>query len=233
MFTESAETNGEPSGLDAYLETVSLLTKQDSEGKEERNRVTLMTMHSAKGLEFKHIYIVGLEENLFPSLMSKGNDRDIEEERRLFYVALTRAKDAATLSYAQNRYKWGKLEDCKPSMFLDDIDEKFLDYSLSAGALRVEKRDRAGRVNEKAPVIKRPERTNLTRVNRDRPVREDFSYTKDLSLIKPGVKVSHERFGDGEVITIEGEPPNTTAIVKFNSAGEKKLLLRFAKLILK
>ena len=128
VFTEAAETNGEPSILEAYMANVALLTDQDTEKEEDRNKVTLMTMHSAKGLEFKHVYIVGMEDTLFPSPMSSGSARELEEERRLFYVAVTRAEKQATFSYALNRYKWGNLERCSPSRFLKEIDQKFLHY---------------------------------------------------------------------------------------------------------
>ncbi len=133
VFTESAETNGEPSTLEAYMANVALLTDQDTENDEDRNKVTLMTMHSAKGLEFKHVYIVGMEDTLFPSPMSSGSARELEEERRLFYVAVTRAEKQATFSYALNRYKWGNLERCSPSRFLREIDQKFLHYPQTGG----------------------------------------------------------------------------------------------------
>ncbi len=133
VFTEAAETNGEPSNLEAYLANVALLTDQDNEKEEDRDKVTLMTMHSAKGLEFKHVYIAGLEDTLFPSPLSAGSPRELEEERRLFYVAVTRAGKMATLSYALNRYKWGNLERSNPSRFLREIDPKFLDYPQTGG----------------------------------------------------------------------------------------------------
>ena len=115
------------------MANVALLTDQDTENEEDRNKVTLMTMHSAKGLEFKHVYIVGMEDTLFPSPMSSGSARELEEERRLFYVAVTRAEKQATFSYALNRYKWGNLERCSPSRFLREIDQKFLHYPQTGG----------------------------------------------------------------------------------------------------
>ncbi len=133
VFTESAETNGEPSNLAAYMATVALLTDQDDQSEENSDKVTLMTMHSAKGLEFKHVYIVGMEDTLFPSPMSVNNPRELEEERRLFYVAVTRAEKQVTLSYALNRYKWGNLERCSASRFLSEIDNKFLHYPQTGG----------------------------------------------------------------------------------------------------
>ncbi|MFO7575633.1 MAG: 3'-5' exonuclease [Bacteroidales bacterium] len=125
-FSEAAETNGEPSSLADYLAVVALLTDQDTGDPDSIDRVTLMTAHSAKGLEFRYVYVTGLEENLFPSLMSSGTAKELEEERRLFYVAVTRAMKRATLSYALNRYKWGNLESCNPSRFIREIDSQFV-----------------------------------------------------------------------------------------------------------
>lgn len=238
-FTEAAETNGEPASLAAYLETVALFTDQDNEGEEDRNRVTLMTVHSAKGLEYPHVYIVGLEENLFPSLMSLGTNREIEEERRLFYVALTRAMDSATLSYAQNRYKWGNLESAKPSRFIGEIDEKYLNYphtgAQAAGSkskIKTGSWKAPGRENiyEKKAEFNPYGKKKLREVARSSPSDTSFDYSGDMDRISQGTIVSHERFGRGEVLLIEGEAPNTTAKVRFDSVGEKKLLLRFAKL---
>ncbi|MBN1387781.1 MAG: UvrD-helicase domain-containing protein [Bacteroidales bacterium] len=237
-FTDAAETNGEPNDLAAYLESVALLTDRDTEKEEDRNKVTLMTMHSAKGLEFKHVYIAGLEENLFPSLMSLAENMGLEEERRLFYVAVTRAKEYVTLSYALNRYRWGKLENCTPSRFLSEIDDDYLQYPPSA-----EKND-----NYRPPEYKRPfdrRRTAMT----DKSVEYTSPHERNLKKFKPatgyntgdqqlaaekdlkeGAVVYHERFGRGTILSIDGEAPNTTALVVFDDSGEKKLLLRFAKL---
>src|SRR5664280_2640796 len=230
IFTEAAETNGEPSTLEAYLANVALLTDQDNEKEEDRNKVTLMTMHSAKGLEFKHVYIVGMEDTLFPSPMSSGSVRELEEERRLFYVAVTRAEKQATLSYALNRYKWGNLERCSPSRFLREIDQKFLSYPQTGGkpfnnnqsvakppSLREEPRSYSK--EDRLKKIPGPESKTAT----------PFSGT-DSSLFSKGDNVEHERFGKGTIISIEGQPPNTTATVNFEKDGSKKLLLRFAKL---
>lgn len=239
-FTEAAETNGEPTSLAAYLETVALLTDQDNEEKENKNRVTLMTIHSAKGLEFPHVYIVGVEKNLFPSLMSMGSNKEIEEERRLFYVALTRAMNCATLSYAENRYKWGNLESCEPSPFIKDIDERFLimpkkeksplKSKEKAPMFRKERFGGGSPVKEKQEPFNPMGKRSLRSVENKNSSSESFDYTNDLSKITEGVRVIHERFGKGVVIAVEGNAPNTTARVKFGSVGEKKLLLRFAKL---
>jgi len=231
VFTEAAETNGEPTILEAYMANVALLTDQDTEKEEDRNKVTLMTMHSAKGLEFKHVYIVGMEDTLFPSPMSSGSARELEEERRLFYVAVTRAEKQATLSYALNRYKWGNLERCSPSRFLKEIDQKFLHYPQTGGkpfqngnrsAVKppsFREQSEPYSKDEKFKRIRRPESTIAT------------SFTgSDTSLFEEGDNVQHERFGNGVIISIEGQLPNTTATVEFEKDGRKKLLLRFAKL---
>ncbi len=241
-FTESAATNGEPDSLEAYLETVALLTDQDTDGEADINKVTLMTVHSAKGLEFKQVYVVGLEENLFPSLMAMGTNREVEEERRLFYVAITRAMESVTLSYAENRYKWGNLESCKPSMFLSEIDKEFLDLPAPRPSSPLSERaygqttQRKFRSNtrEKQPDYNPLGKKSLSKLSKSGTAySENFEYTSDLEQIEPGIRVSHERFGIGEVLSLDGRPPNTTARVKFDSVGEKKLLLRFAKLKIK
>ena len=223
IFTESAETNGEPSALEAYLANVALLTDQDNEKEEDRDKVTLMTMHSAKGLEFKHVYVAGLEDNLFPSPLSAGNARELEEERRLFYVAVTRAEKQATLSYALNRYKWGNLERSSPSRFLREIDRKFLEFPQTGG-----KPFRTSFVREETGPYKlrlRPKKSSRSRA----PAFIPFS-GNSLPEFSVGDSVMHDRFGTGEIVSIEGEPPDTTASVQFETNGTKKLLLRFAKL---
>ncbi|HLN21505.1 MAG TPA: UvrD-helicase domain-containing protein [Bacteroidales bacterium] len=230
IFTEYSETNGEPSNLAAYLSTVSLLTDKDDEKEEDRNKVTLMTMHSAKGLEFKHVYIVGMEDTLFPSPMSSGSARELEEERRLFYVAVTRAEKQVTLSYALNRYKWGNLERCSPSRFLNEIDRKYL-YYPQTGDKPFRKQAANGHID---PGSIREEKTNYPASPRMKPLKpvstaSDFTPT-DPSAFSIGDRVAHERFGTGIISAIEGNAPNTTATVEFQSEGKKKLLLRFARL---
>jgi DNA helicase-2/ATP-dependent DNA helicase PcrA len=213
------------------MANVALLTDQDTENEEDRNKVTLMTMHSAKGLEFKHVYIVGMEDTLFPSPMSSGSARELEEERRLFYVAVTRAEKQATLSYALNRYKWGNLERCSPSRFLREIDQKFLHYPQTGGKP-------FQNINHSAikPTSLREEPHSYTKDERFKKISKsgassDVPFTgSDSSLFAEGDTVEHERFGKGIIISIEGQSPNTTATVNFEKDGSKKLLLRFAKL---
>jgi DNA helicase II / ATP-dependent DNA helicase PcrA len=232
VFTEAAETNGEPATLEAYMANVALLTDQDTETEEDRNKVTMMTMHSAKGLEFKHVYIVGMEDTLFPSPMSSGSARELEEERRLFYVAITRAEKQATLSYALNRYKWGNLERCSPSRFLREIDQKYLHYPQTGG----KPFNSAGISGNKTVTVREEPRQYINNDNKLKKIVKpasspDIPFTAtDASLFSVGDQVQHERFGNGTIITIEGQPPNTTATVEFDKEGSKKLLLRFAKL---
>jgi DNA helicase II / ATP-dependent DNA helicase PcrA len=230
-FTEAAETNGEPAILEAYMANVALLTDQDTESDEDKNKVTLMTMHSAKGLEFKHVYIVGMEDTLFPSPMSANNVRELEEERRLFYVAVTRAEKQATLSYALNRYKWGNLERCSPSRFIKEIDPQFLNFPQTGGKpfQNVISQPKPRTFHEEPNTYVRDEKFKKIQkpsISPDVP----FMST-DSSLFLEGDRVEHERFGKGTIISIEGQPPNTTATVEFETSGSKKLLLRFAKLM--
>jgi DNA helicase-2/ATP-dependent DNA helicase PcrA len=234
IFTEAAETNGEPSTLEAYMANVALLTDQDNEKKEDRDKVTLMTMHSAKGLEFRHVYIVGMEDTLFPSPLSAGSSKELEEERRLFYVALTRAKKQATFSYALNRYKWGNLERSNPSRFLREVDPMFLHYPQTGG-----KPFRTRTRGAEKPLRFQEEPIPFTPAQKLKKIRMPAESRSTFSIISPvidpsefakGDLVLHERFGNGVIISIEGEPPNTTASVDFEDAGRKKLLLRFAKL---
>jgi DNA helicase II / ATP-dependent DNA helicase PcrA len=230
VFTEAAETNGEPIILEAYMANVALLTDQDTENEEDRNKVTLMTMHSAKGLEFKHVYIVGMEDTLFPSPMSSGSARELEEERRLFYVAITRAEKQATLSYALNRYKWGNLERCSPSRFLREIDQKYLDYPQTGGKPFPHNNASFTKssVHEDHQTDSKNDR--FKKIRQADPASGVPFTGSDPFQFSAGTTVEHERFGKGTIISIEGQPPNTTATVDFDKSGSKKLLLRFAKL---
>lgn len=249
-FSLNALEEGRPAKLESYLEDVALLTDQDNEKDEDRDKVTLMTVHSAKGLEFKNVFVVGLEKNLFPSAHAEenGSPEAIEEERRLFYVALTRAMENAWFSYANQRYRWGSLEFCSPSRFLKEIDEKYLESaeSLAFGA--------SGRQNEGQDAIYNRFQTR-PQFKTDRQLyspgkrlgRESESVRKtarkaespadsvpfegdDAEKIVQGMKVEHQRFGVGKVLKVEGVAPNKKAIVFFHNSGQKQLLLRFARL---
>ena len=238
-FVEKNKKVGEPYTLDYFMQDVALVTDQDNDDKDNFNKVSMMTIHAAKGLEFPYVYIVGLEENLFPSQLAVHSREELEEERRLFYVALTRAKKKVQLSYATCRWRWGQLIDCEPSRFLQEIDEEFLDWQYQTK--RNYQRDTKGiplRNNTKKPYVKpnRPKTkfipkqvpTNLTKANTamSKVGREN---TKNQKL-QSGMRVNHERFGKGKILQIEGLSDNKKAIIFFDGIGQKTLLLKFAKL---
>ena len=227
-----------------FLSEVSLLTDQDNDKDEFANKVTMMTVHAAKGLEFKNVFIVGLEEDLFPSAMSKDNPRAIEEERRLFYVAITRAEENCILLYAKSRYRNGQSTMCSPSRFLRDIDKQYLSVQMETSTtdLFTVARERFQRSSafsspfQQPKVVEKEEKGSIT-VHTTRhlsPVskaerisNEQSSVTIDLYV---GAKVSHERFGEGKVIALEGNGGSAKATVVFTHFGQKQLLLKFARL---
>ncbi len=232
-FTEAAKTNGEPYSLGAYLQNVALLTDQDTEDRKGGDRVTLMTMHMAKGLEFSHVYITGMEDSIFPSPMSSDNPKELEEERRLFYVGLTRAKKMATLTYALNRYMYGNLEYSKPSRFLREIDPSYIEFPQLASRFG-NNRYNDGHDNRLSednnnyqPALKSKKYGRIIPATKDETVENNFTPS---SVLTEGDIVAHDRFGRGTIMEITGEPPDTTAIVDFEESGRKKLLLRFARL---
>jgi DNA helicase-2/ATP-dependent DNA helicase PcrA len=233
-FTEAAETNGEPTSLESYLQNVALLTNQDSDDEDDREKVTLMTMHSAKGLEFTNVYITGMEDTLFPSPMSSSSPRELEEERRLFYVAITRAERLVTLTYALNRYKWGNLEHSKPSRFLREIEQKYVEFpqnglKSSPGELRQGPGNQSFREETKEYTV--PKKFHkLNKSISQTSSTYDSAPGENSYSFSEGDRVIHERFGNGLILEIEGAAPNATALVDFEKDGKKKLLLRFAKL---
>ncbi len=237
-FNENEE-NVDSKTLTDYLQTVALYTDADTEKEDDRNKVTLMTIHSAKGLEFKQVFLAGLEEELFPSQMSTSMPKDLEEERRLFYVAVTRAKEKVTISYAGTRYRWGLLTNCNPSRFISEIDEQFLDLPLSL-SMKLSAGDTnviSPGTTPSYPSQKRNSGDGLPRLKAGQklvkidkaPVTEPGG-TADPSKIQVGMQVEHPRFGIGKVINKEGNPPNVKATVFFKDHGQKQLLLKFAKL---
>ena len=202
---------------------IALLTDSDVEDKSaDNNKVSLMTIHGAKGLEFPYVFICGLEENLFPSIMAMNSREEIEEERRLFYVALTRAQKRVFLSYAESRYKFGELIYCNPSRFIYEIDKKLIDNIQQVNNVYSDNNIDLKNSTNKNKLIP------LNYINNNEPYNK-FK-TDDTQLIKKGVTVQHQRFGLGKVIDIEGQGNNKKATVIFNSVGKKQLLLKFAKL---
>jgi DNA helicase-2/ATP-dependent DNA helicase PcrA len=230
--------------LPEFMKDIALYTDSDDKNKEESNAVTLMTIHAAKGLEFPYVFIVGLEENLFPSMMSLNSRADIEEERRLFYVAITRAEKRLFLSYAQSRYKWGNLQFSEPSRFISELNPQFIDdltgedlFTQNKPKMQKDKpeekkvwgKKRSFEVKPESPTKKRDmlQAKNLKKVDADT---ESPSDTGDSAKIQAGMEVFHERFGRGKVVEIEGTGQNRKATVFFKNVGDKQLLLRFAKL---
>jgi DNA helicase-2/ATP-dependent DNA helicase PcrA len=243
-FIDEQKIKEEDASLAFFLEDVALATDLDNEKSKDKDSVSLMTIHLAKGLEFQYVYIVGLEENLFPSAMSMSTRSELEEERRLFYVALTRAEKQAYLSYAHSRYRWGKLIDCEPSRFLEEIDSNFLEYLAPKITPQLNKfvnSDIFGSVPQDKIRFKKPT-PKRTYKAKEKPKTIQISTPKNLkkvtavntnlfdSNIVIGNLVEHAKFGKGEVIKLEGAGSNKKAEIKFNSVGTKKLLLQFAKL---
>jgi len=228
--------------LDRFVADVALLTDADSD-KENENvaRVSLMTVHSSKGLEFPYVHIAGLEENLFPSQLSLSARQDLEEERRLFYVALTRAEKQVSLSYALSRFRWGQLVHGEPSRFLEEIPAKHLDMSLAEDRQLPEKeiplRSWTGKPDStkaSQPPRMTPTRAkNLTKYDDSRQegaVDNTAGNSVNIDKIVVGTQVIHDKFGKGQVVALEGIAPNIKATVFFQGAGNKQLLLKFAKL---
>lgn len=239
-FTETdneLEEDITPRGLPQFLQDVALLTNVDNEKDEDRNKVTLMTIHSAKGLEFPYVYIVGLEENLFPSQLSLTSRAELEEERRLFYVAITRAEKELHLSFSTSRYKWGSLIFCEPSRFIDEIDDQYLEYTFSKENGIVKQRTETSFGQNKSNFNKKP--TSFPK-KKNPPPKVIHSTPKNLKRVtstgadssandlnlKEGMMVNHQKFGNGIIEALE----NGKATINFQNAGNKQLLLKFAKL---
>ncbi|MBT2557526.1 UvrD-helicase domain-containing protein [Hymenobacter sp. ISL-91] len=228
-FVEDPER--EDKTLGSFLQDIALVTDSDlKDAQAEGEQVTMMTIHSAKGLEFRNVYIVGLEENLFPSQMMITSRADLEEERRLFYVAITRAEKKLTLSYATSRYQWGNLRSCEKSRFLDEIDPKYVDFKFSSGPGP----DRAGPgespfghvFERRSNLVPPPPRKNAA----TKYVAPADFVPSDTSKLEAGQRVEHPKFGFGKVTSLETVQGSTKAIIQFEEVGEKTLLLSFAKL---
>ena len=240
--------DGDPS-LSNFLENIAL-SADTQENDEEDDKVSLMTIHLSKGLEFPIVYIVGLEEGLFPSFMSSNSREELEEERRLFYVALTRAEKQAFFSYAVSRFQWGKITDSEPSRFLSEVDTDYLDFinpmvenreinrsglsssifddtpSMPRSFQKKEPKKKLSTDEQKLP--EQPIKRNLTPVSSAKINTPDSSQSQDIEV---GDRVRHNRFGVGEVLFLDGtDPNNVKAKIKFATEGEKNLILKFAKL---
>ncbi len=225
-FTDSdvveAEKTNQDKSLAAYLQDITLLTDADDD-KADKDTVSLMTIHSAKGLEFPCVFVVGLEEELFPNAMSLESRDDLEEERRLFYVAITRAKDKLWLCYAATRFRFGNLFYCQPSRFIEEIKEENLHFIGHQS-----KKDKENFISNNTM----EKRTNLIRHTSQpaahRPAK-DFT-PDDTSNILSGMEIEHERFGFGKILQVEGGPDNRIALIFFKDLGQKKIMLKFARI---
>ncbi|GGH43754.1 ATP-dependent DNA helicase [Mangrovimonas yunxiaonensis] len=238
---ELADTTG---SLTEFLEDVALATDMDND-KDDGEKVALMTIHLAKGLEFPYVYIVGMEEDLFPSAMSMNTRSELEEERRLFYVALTRAEKQAYLTYTLSRYRWGKLIDAEPSRFIEEIDAQYLEFlkpkEHQQRANPMLDADIFGDIEPDKIRFKKPKKRTAEKTppkfippKKLKPVSKASHGGEGANLfdgqLSKGNIVEHMRFGKGEVLKIEGKGPDTKAEINFENGGVKKLLLRFAKL---
>lgn len=226
--------------LGTYLQNVVLLTDQDTKDP-NADEVTLMTIHAAKGLEFRSVFVVGLEENLFPSMMSLNSREDLEEERRLFYVAVTRAEKFLTITYAKTRYKFGNLQYCEPSRFVEEIDASYIEY---VGQQPRERQQNPGfrqskwQSNKQQGLYQKREtpKPPVSSTGRQMKKVESVNYTPsadfapdDTSGLQPGMELEHPKFGFGKVLTVEGGADNRIATVFFNGVGQKRLMLKYAK----
>jgi DNA helicase-2/ATP-dependent DNA helicase PcrA len=214
--------------LGAFLQEVSLITGQDEDKDKDPDKVTLMTIHMAKGLEFRNVYIVGLEEDLFPSQMMLSSRADLEEERRLFYVAITRAQKGLFLSYALTRYRFGRLKNCEPSRFLDDVDQSFIKVSAKFAGLESTP-PTSGYAKTLVNGIKKTISSAPTIKPSNYKAPADFA-PSDTSALKEGMKVEHPKFGFGMVTQMDFSGPDRKAKINFDDFVEKTLLLNFAKL---
>jgi DNA helicase-2/ATP-dependent DNA helicase PcrA len=228
------EEGAEQVSLTDFLVEVSLITDQDQDAGEHADKVTLMTVHAAKGLEFNHIIVAGMEENLFPSLMSADEQRAIEEERRLCYVAITRARKSCTITYAKSRFRNGKTNTCTPSRFLNDIDPQFIDLPEEQAFIpstvrdaRYERIVTAGSYSTQN-MRRIQEHPHLSKIQLSGNHREENIQT--LCGFSVGDSICHNRFGKGEILSFEGSGADARAIIQFEHLGRKSLLLKYAQL---
>jgi len=207
--------------LEKFMSEIALLTDHDNDSEEDKNKVSLMTIHAAKGLEFNHVYIVGLEENLFPSQMAMQSRTELEEERRLFYVALTRAKNTIHLTYAQSRFRYGNIIYSEASRFIDELNDELIEKEENKPRVRTHTETE---FTPPKPVIK----SSFVKLSSVVPSGGGKSAsTLDL---QEGNEVEHGRFGKGKIISIEGNDSNKKAMIDFEKHGKKQLLLKFAQL---
>ena len=228
MFCDTRRETGDPFGILNYLENVSVLTDLEEPDDGDLNRVSLMTIQSSKGLEFDNVFVTGVEENLFPGALTVMDPRDLEEERRLFYVAVTRAKKRIMLYYAENRFRFGKLTPMAPSRFLKDIDTSYVDWhglSVSPFLATFDDEFEGYTKFQRKPSFSPRNLVPLKKMS-SRPAEE----IADSSQLVEGVRIKHKMFGEGRIMSRIGDGENTKLVVEFDSGDTKTLLLKFAKL---
>ncbi|HNF72280.1 MAG TPA: exodeoxyribonuclease V subunit gamma, partial [Chitinophagaceae bacterium] len=226
-FTETPDEEGElkEKQLGVYLQEITLLTDADQQEEGEEDKVKLMTVHASKGLEFPVVFLVGMEENIFPSSMSMYDRNDLEEERRLFYVAITRAREKLWISYAHNRYRFGSLVSNDPSRFIAELPDELTDQTLARKSLF--------RSNPKvsSPAERNVVQQRKTSREQSVPLNDIPGFTPDdPSQMQKGMEVEHQRFGKGTILNMEGSAGNKVATIQFTQSGEKKIMLNYAKL---
>jgi DNA helicase-2/ATP-dependent DNA helicase PcrA len=239
-FSLAKDESGEPITLDLYLQDIALLTDADKD-VEDADKVTLMTIHASKGLEFPHIYLVGMEENLFPSQMALSSRNDLEEERRLFYVAITRAEKKVTLSFADTRFRFGQLISNEPSRFLEELPAEFVHFMAPVKPSVPQRKFNLDeeRGNFKPTSLKAqlgssfkqqlPD-INFKPIHKAQPAPDTAFEADNTDALETGNHVIHQRFGKGVVTVVEGKGTERKAIIEFEQYGKKVLILRFAKL---
>ncbi|MHC8950495.1 ATP-dependent helicase [Sphingobacterium hungaricum] len=225
----------EEKGLDVFMQDIALLTNDDNDKNPNADTVSLMTIHSSKGLEFPVVFVVGLEENLFPSQLSLNSRTELEEERRLFYVAVTRAEKKLYLSYATSRYRFGSLNNCEPSRFLDELNPACLELDFRPKEMKSENNsafnsERVAWQQADTFTKPKPKVVKTTSILPKAHVPSEGFKPSDTSVLEVGMEVEHERFGFGKVINLEGNKPDIKATIFFKELGQKQLLLKFAKL---
>ena len=248
-FVEGQKEISDATGsLSEFMEDIALATDFDNDKNDDVDCVYLMTVHLSKGLEFPIVYIVGLEEDLFPSALSLNTRSELEEERRLFYVALTRAKEKAVITYTLSRYRWGKLVDAEPSRFIEEMDKKCLDFTIPTsdyvfkpildkgifgGFGSPKTKNIPSKAGSKVNTMPSQKQLGKLRKIKSNEMAITASIDKEITNLEEGMNVEHSRFGNGKVLTIEGKGNDKKALIDFESNGKKNLLLRFAKLKIK
>ncbi len=236
-FEQSFEENYQKKPfIQDFLDHVSLLSTIDEQSDKDSptEKVTLMTAHASKGLEFEIIFIAGAEKNLFPLSFHSMNEQNFEEERRLFYVALTRAKQKVFITFTEQRQIWGNRQFSEPSSFINDIDPQYLNISFEqvedSFSFNVHNRKTISNNNIKSPIKLPSLEKKFVPLKEINSKQTSATELHEMSQIREGIRISHERFGKGLVLRVEGNAPNTRALIQFDLSGQKQLLLKYAKL---